>query len=261
MLLVSPLAHVSQKQPRPFDEDCCSHMERSPGPVATENVLRCSGDIEISLNIYDVTHDNVLHHINEFFANSMSPLKLGGVFHVGIQIMDGEWAYGWARSGTGVTCGKPRSEQQHRFRETVSLARTKLSLTEVDNILRSLIGEYRGRDYNMTEKNCCHFAEDLCQRLGVGSLPAWVHRLGRAYDSLQKATKSLGSLSAGPSLGCYSLGPGEGIASQDKCRRRSSKCICRTFPMQDISNAGDPAGRQMQEITRSKNTQKEILCM
>jgi len=245
-MLVSPLVHVSQKQP--FEEDNHSHIERSPEASGMAVCLRSasqglrsasqgSGGIEVELNIYDVTHGSVIHSINEFFAHSMSPLKLGGLFHVGIKIMNVEWTYGQTKSGTGVAPGRPQSELQHRFRETVQLANTKLSEREVGEVVRSLIQEYRGRDYNLIERNCCHFVEDFCQRLGVGSIPAWVHRLGRAYDGLQKASKSLGSLSAGPSLSCCSVGSGESSGRQDKCKRRSNS------------------------MRRGRNAFKEIICM
>ncbi|CAE7560924.1 unnamed protein product [Symbiodinium pilosum] len=42
-----------------------------------------------------------------------------------------------------------------------------------------MIEEYQGRDYDTLRRNCCHFCEDLCQRLGVSKLPDWVYRLAR----------------------------------------------------------------------------------
>ena len=30
------------------------------------------------------------------------------------------------------------------------------------------------KEYNVLNKNCCHFSDELCQLLGVGQLPSWV---------------------------------------------------------------------------------------
>jgi len=158
-----------------------------------------------------------------------------GLFHVGVEVMGVEWAYGWSKCGTGVAHGRPRSEVHHRFREAVHLFKTHLSQTEIVDILHDLMNDYRGRDYNLVENNCCHFAEDFCQRLGVGSFPAWVQRLGRGYDGLQKAARSLGAMGMGPSS--YSVEQGKLGAHRSKSRSRSKG------------------------ITGSRSTRKEILCM
>jgi len=199
MLLVSPLAHVSQRQP--FDEEFRARIESDPDVVQrqTPSISRSLDGIEVFVNIYDVTHDSKIQTINSFFANSMAPVKFGGLFHVGIEILNSEWAYGWSCRGTGVTCGTPRSEDQHRFRERVPLSKTKLLEHEVEEVLRCLLCEYRGRDYDVIERNCCHFAQDLCHRLGVDPIPAWVHRMGQICDSLRKASQSFGYLQPSPS--------------------------------------------------------------
>lgn len=239
-MLVSPLAHISQKQP--FDCETRSHIEKSASPEEacgvgfmsspTKGLHIPTGDIEVFVNIYDVTHDGTIQTINGLFANSFAPLKLGGLFHVGIEILSTEWAYGWSQAGTGVTCGAPRSESQHRFRERVSLSKTKLSEGEIEKLLRALVLEYRGKDYHIIERNCCHFAEDLSKRLGVDAIPAWVHRMGQLCDSLRKASKSLSDLN-GFHLSCTSHGPGQSIPrrgsesrSQSRSRRRSQSRSC-----------------------------------
>jgi len=218
MMLVSPLAHVFQRQP--FDEGLRSLIEEAPAPTFENKV---SADIEVFLNIYDVTHDGAIQKINGIFAHSMSPMKLGGVFHVGIQVLDQEWAYGWTKTGSGITRGEPRCELQHRFRETVALSPTKLSSFEIEKVIQKLCLMYRGRDYHMIERNCCHFAEDFCQLLGVESLPAWVQRMGQVCEGLMKASRSLKTLQAGLGSSCgqpQQHGPGD-CRSHQRTKSRS----------------------------------------
>lgn len=37
--------------------------------------------------------------------------------------------------------------------------------------------EWQGFAYNVLTKNCHHFSQALCERLGVGPLPAWLNGL------------------------------------------------------------------------------------
>merc|ERR1712226_984265 len=46
-------------------------------------------------------------------------------------------------------------------------------------IISCMVEEYPGDDYDLLRRNCCHFADDFCQRLGVGSIPGWIYRLAR----------------------------------------------------------------------------------
>jgi len=215
-MLVSPLAHVFQRQP--FDEGLRSLIEETPAPTF-EN--KASADIQVSLNIYDVTHDGAIQKINGIFAHSMSPMKLGGVFHVGIQVLGEEWAYGWTRTGSGITRGEPRCELQHRFRETVALSPTKLSSFEIERVIQKLSLMNRGRDYHMIERNCCHFAEEFCQLLGVESLPAWVQRMGQVCEGLMKASRSLKTLQAGLGSSCGQPQPEQQGPSECRSHQRT----------------------------------------
>ena len=43
---------------------------------------------------------------------------------------------------------------------------------------------WRGREYNLLRRNCCHFSDALCVRMGVGPIPTWVHRLADAGAAL-----------------------------------------------------------------------------
>lgn len=50
---------------------------------------------------------------------------------------------------------------------------------QVTHLLSQLVEEYLGDDYDLLRRNCCHFVDDVLQRLGTGRLPGWVYRLAR----------------------------------------------------------------------------------
>merc|ERR1719253_260497 len=122
--------------------------------------------IDVYLNVYDVSQANAIHHINNVFALTESPLKFGGIFHVGVEIFNAEWKYGFHGTGSGVHRGLPRVDCQHRFKQQIRLPKTLLKPDKIAKVIQELQAEFWGDDYDLIEKNCCHFANELCQRLG-----------------------------------------------------------------------------------------------
>lgn len=167
--------------------------------------------LPVHVNIYDVTHTTAVKWMNAVFANWMAPVKLGGAFHAAVEVQGLEWSFGRTFRETlpGISCGLPRSDPQHNFRQTICLGRTKLSMEDVAALIRDLVEDYPGQEYDLLRRNCCHFADDFCQRLGVGPIPGWVHRLARlgaGADGVMQAM--LGSSACGgfiPTAGdlCY----------------------------------------------------------
>ena len=52
---------------------------------------------------------------------------------------------------------------------------------EVAALLARLMDRWPGTEYDLTRRNCCHFAEELCSALGVEpKFPGWVNRLASA---------------------------------------------------------------------------------
>jgi hypothetical protein len=142
--------------------------------------------LRVLLHIYDVSQEEGIQRVNRILAHTYAPLKLGGVFHAGVEIDGHEWSFGYCPSETrsGVGCVKPKQHPQHHYRQTVTMRRTKTKPDEISKILSDLIEEYPGDDYDLLRRNCCHFADDFCRRLGVGGIPGWVHRLARMGASL-----------------------------------------------------------------------------
>lgn len=148
-----------------------------------------------------MSHDRSVERLNALFAHKLSPLKFGGMFHTGVEVDGLEWFFGSRPKNTknnaltGVSCVKPRRHPDHHYRQTIELGVTSLDPSGVDATIGQIIKEYLGKDYDLLRRNCCHFAEDLCQRLGVRGIPPWVHRLaqiGASLDEVFSVVKILG---------------------------------------------------------------------
>eukprot|EP00929_Paragymnodinium_shiwhaense_P118573 TRINITY_DN90488_c0_g1_i1.p1 TRINITY_DN90488_c0_g1~~TRINITY_DN90488_c0_g1_i1.p1 ORF type:complete len:748 (+),score=129.17 TRINITY_DN90488_c0_g1_i1:111-2246(+) len=135
--------------------------------------------LPVRLHIYDVSQEASIRRLNALLAHKRSPLKFGGVFHAGVEVNGKEWYFAACSSGTGIRCVEPTKDPEHQYRQTVPLAPTPLAESAIDVLLQGLKAEYTGPSYDLLRRNCCHFADDLCQRLGVGAIPGWVYRLAR----------------------------------------------------------------------------------
>lgn len=143
----------------------------------------------VNVHIYDVSQEEKVQTLNRVLAHEYSPLKLGGVFHAGVEVLGLEWSYGFSDDETmpGVSCSTVRAHPMHHYRQTVALGKTSLSESEIGAIISSMLEEYPGHDYDLLRRNCCHFADDFSRRLHVGGLPGWVCRLARVGASLETA--------------------------------------------------------------------------
>eukprot|EP00416_Gambierdiscus_australes_P045200 CAMPEP_0171108558 /NCGR_PEP_ID=MMETSP0766_2-20121228/69169_1 /TAXON_ID=439317 /ORGANISM="Gambierdiscus australes, Strain CAWD 149" /LENGTH=191 /DNA_ID=CAMNT_0011570117 /DNA_START=63 /DNA_END=638 /DNA_ORIENTATION=+ len=143
---------------------------------------------DVVLHVYDVSDTNVVSAANEVFQ------AIGtGLFHVGVEVYGWEWSYGFAAAGTGVFASLPRACKARRYRQPIPLGRTKLSLTEVQDLLRELQQEWLGGHYNLVRHNCIHFSEALCQRLSVTRpLPKWIRRFVSVGAAVQDFVDAMG---------------------------------------------------------------------
>ncbi|CAK0878334.1 unnamed protein product [Prorocentrum cordatum] len=141
----------------------------------------------VRLHIYDVSQRPWVWWMNTLLANQYVCCKFGGFFHVGVE----EWMYGHCEAGSGISHSVPGAHREHHFRETVELLPTNLSKKHVLRVIdQELKREYSGPRYNLLNRNCCHFADDLCQRLGAGPIPFWLYRLASIGDVLNKARQN-----------------------------------------------------------------------
>ncbi|KAL3652407.1 hypothetical protein CASFOL_002088 [Castilleja foliolosa] len=142
---------------------------------------------EVILHVYDVTNsrddktNNTILQINKIFKDGIG---LGGIFHSAVQVYrDEEWSFGFCEQGTGVFSCPSTKNPMYTYRETIKLGRTLLSISKVNQILRELSREWPGHSYDLLSKNCNHFCDEFCERLGVPKLPGWVNRFAHAGDA------------------------------------------------------------------------------
>jgi hypothetical protein len=135
----------------------------------------------VLLHIYDVGEEQNIQKLNRILAHKLSPLKFGGVFHAGVEVNGLEWSFGQTDTikEQGVTSDVPTKHPAHTFRQTIPRGYTQLSKEDIAAIIEGMQQQYPGPSYDLLRRNCCTFADDFCQRLGVGRIPAWVHRLAR----------------------------------------------------------------------------------
>ncbi|KAK4403618.1 hypothetical protein Sango_0730400 [Sesamum angolense] len=67
--------------------------------------------------------------------------------------------------------------------KALNLGKTSFSIYKVNQILRELSREWPGHSYDLLSKNCNHFCDEFCERLGVPKLPGWVNRFAHAGDA------------------------------------------------------------------------------
>ncbi|KAF5743509.1 hypothetical protein HS088_TW08G00093 [Tripterygium wilfordii] len=142
---------------------------------------------EVILHIYDVTNsgsdktNNTIMQINKIFKDGIG---LGGIFHSAVQVYgDDEWSFGFCEQGTGVFSCPSEKNPMYTYREKIVLGKTSFSIFKVNQILRELSREWPGCSYDLLSKNCNHFCDEFCEKLGVPKLPGWVNRFANAGDA------------------------------------------------------------------------------
>jgi len=113
-----------------------------------------------------------------------------GAFHAGVEVYGLEYSF----APCGVCHFPPRACPHHIYRESIPMGRTQMSKQEVDALIRKLMREWPGPTYDILEHNCCHFSNELCNRLGVGSLPEWVTSLADVGAELRNLPQAFQNL-------------------------------------------------------------------
>lgn len=85
---------------------------------------------------------------------------------------------------------EPREVDGHSFKQAVPMGRTELSEQEVLRLLRELSDQWLGHDYQLLERNCCDFSNEMCKRLGVGQIPGWVKSAAGLGARLKDAARA-----------------------------------------------------------------------
>ncbi|CAE7277397.1 unnamed protein product [Symbiodinium sp. CCMP2592] len=143
---------------------------KDPGKVAAAR-RGVEGFTPVFLNVYHCSWDKGIRRLNK----ALTPC-VGGIYHAGVEVNNLEWDFGSGddRTTPAVRCINPLQHPCHRFSRTVHLGFTRLSPEDVADIVSQMLEEYPGPDYDVLSRNCCHFADDFCRRLGVDGVPGWV---------------------------------------------------------------------------------------
>mmetsp|Transcript_51921 Transcript_51921/g.153060 ORF Transcript_51921/g.153060 Transcript_51921/m.153060 type:complete len:301 (-) Transcript_51921:76-978(-) len=132
----------------------------------------------VQLHIYDIGVSNEVWVAN----NMLRAIGAGGAFHCGVEVYGTEWSY---EMGTGIVSCRPRCCEEHSYRESLVMGKTSLSEGDVLDVVDCLREEWPGSDYDVLRRNCCHLSDEMCRRLGVGSVPDWVSELASSIASAE----------------------------------------------------------------------------
>lgn len=180
MLTPSIQVDTSAQCFNPFKEawEMAAHLDSLALRSSSGNIAPRNGH-SVYIHVYDVSQEKSIQKLNKVLAHASSPLKFGGVFHAGVEVNGLEWSFCFQPDSTkyGVECNRPKSHPNHHFRETIKMGPTEYSEQEIATIIADMVEKYPGNDYDLLRRNCCHFADELCQRLGVGCMPSWIYRL------------------------------------------------------------------------------------
>jgi hypothetical protein len=79
--------------------------------------------------------------------------------------------FGFSETGSGVFSCPVERNPMYTYRERIVLGETECSVAQVNRILRELSREWPGHSYDLLSRNCNHFCDELCERLGAPKLP------------------------------------------------------------------------------------------
>lgn len=141
---------------------------------------------QVILHVYDVGTERAIAGANRLLRGVGA-----GAYHAAVEVNGCEWSYGHANTGTGVFSCRPTACSFHTYREAVLMGDTCLTPMKVRLLLRRLEVEWPGKDYDLLRKNCCHFCDEFCQRLGVGCIPSWLTNLAGAGATIADGVKDV----------------------------------------------------------------------
>eukprot|EP00746_Dinoflagellata_sp_MGD_P012184 gnl/MRDRNA2_/MRDRNA2_125833_c0_seq1.p1 gnl/MRDRNA2_/MRDRNA2_125833_c0~~gnl/MRDRNA2_/MRDRNA2_125833_c0_seq1.p1 ORF type:complete len:421 (-),score=60.42 gnl/MRDRNA2_/MRDRNA2_125833_c0_seq1:138-1400(-) len=134
------------------------------------------------LNVYDI--DQVVKGLNSIVMT----LTGAGAFHVGVELYGREWSYrSCGPEEPGIVCSRPRCHLAHIYRESLPMGVTPLSENQVFELMERLQHDWAGPRYHLVFKNCIHFAQHLCQRLNVGTVPSWISKFAEQGIQIGRA--------------------------------------------------------------------------
>ena len=111
-------------------------------------------------------------------------------YHSGVELYGGEYVFGGGGGSSGVTAQRPRvppAGSGWTFYQTVDIGPCLLSREEALRCVQQLQRDFPAQSYDLTQRNCNHFAEEMCQRLCHKGIPSWVNRLATLGQAVRSA--------------------------------------------------------------------------
>lgn len=106
--------------------------------------------------------------------------SLAGTYHTGLVVCGEEYAFGGHDdpSQTGVYTTRPEMNTDYMFYQRIVSGRLEMAISKVKRIVDELAAspQWLGTAYNLTERNCNHFASDLCWALLRTRPPEWINK-------------------------------------------------------------------------------------
>jgi len=217
-----------------------------------------SGPSPVILHIYDAGGTEMVKNVNTLLRAVGT-----GAFHTGVELYGKEWSFGFTNDGSsGIFSCPPRSCKTHRYREAVPMGETPMSQMEVEDLLMQLASDWRGGHYDVLRRNCTHFSEEFCRRLGVGPLPHWVGNIvlaGRTVDIGIQRVASFRSVGTAKSAGMASVA----IASPGPRKRGRGRSSNRHRGSRDTRSASHDGtfGAMSQELLGSMKSMHQLQTM
>jgi len=161
--------------------DARGHATDGPAELAEvthfEHAVRCAAQNTVFLNVFDLA--SALSIPNAMLCNTI--FNTIGAFHAAVEVYNEEWSF--YRTPNPTSCGvckslRPRHHPVHVYRQSVNLGSTSLKDWEVRYLIRGkLASKWPGGGYDLLNRNCIHFCDELLLSLGVRPVPAWVRGL------------------------------------------------------------------------------------
>jgi hypothetical protein len=134
--------------------------------------------LRVSASIYDLGS-------GAFNAIAASISANNGLYHVGIEVADVEWSYGYCESGSGVFAVAPGGSSLGQLHETVFLGETQADVPRILHILHEMARTWIGPEYSITSKNCITFSKAFLARLSPSlHLPAYAGSMSDFAESM-----------------------------------------------------------------------------
>eukprot|EP00930_Biecheleria_cincta_P028349 TRINITY_DN19786_c0_g1_i1.p1 TRINITY_DN19786_c0_g1~~TRINITY_DN19786_c0_g1_i1.p1 ORF type:complete len:280 (-),score=37.11 TRINITY_DN19786_c0_g1_i1:16-732(-) len=165
----------------------------------------------VKVNIYDIGTSG-----RSSIVNTMLRPFGAGAFHCGVEVYGLEWSFSdiatdLAKDVTmlrsGVFSSWPKNCKGHRYSETVEMGLTQKTEVQVLMMISKMEEQWQVATYDVLRKNCCHFVDELCVRLGVGHIPPLLLKLAELGSSIVGAA----------STNCCATKTGESKASHMPC--------------------------------------------